>query len=88
MPRVLFPLAGITDSPVGKIQNESKITVEFRVILAPSPLILILILPLVVSKSLFFFEIIREMFFEHSLTEFTLASSKICIWWVNLAHFV
>ena len=58
IPRVLFSLAGITDSPVCKIENESKINFEGCL------------------KSLFFFEIIRDMFFENSLTKFTFVSSK------------
>lgn len=45
--KVLFPLAVITSSPVCKIKNDIKTKFEFRVICAPSPLILIWIFSVV-----------------------------------------
>ena len=64
-------------SSVCRIENESKIKFEFRVILAPSPLILILILSVMGSKSLFCFRKSEICILNTVSTEVTLAPSNL-----------
>ena len=62
---------------VCRIENEGKIKFEFHVILAPSPLILILILSVMGSKSLFCFRKSEICILNTVSTEVTLAPSNL-----------